>query len=167
MAQDDWQEYLDELFLLARRVDERSHQLTELAKQQQMASEQLTQCSDAHQTWSEHKLSGLSSAVEAAKQHSITAQRYLVRTAWVFVATIWLAVLVVLGSLWWIYHLHASLAETQAQLAALQFKLKHTPTYVPVKDDGTYIRVVPEKVGSLSRQGQDLAGTYAKVWYPS
>ena len=167
MAQDDWQAYLDELFLLARRVDERSHQLTELTKRQQMVSDQLVQSCDAHQAWSTQKLSGLSSAVEEAKQYAIRAHQYMMRAAWVFVAAIFLGAVIVWGGLWWMGHIRHELAATQSQLAHLQFKLKHTPTYVPVEDDGTYIRVVPEKVGSLSRQGQDLAGTYAKVWYPS
>ncbi len=167
MAQDDWQQYLDELFLLARRLDDRSYQLTELAHQQQVAGEQLKQSYDVHQAWSTQKLSDLSSSVEAAKQYAMRAHQYMMRAAWVFVVAIFLGALMVWGGLWWMGHVRHELADTQTQLVNLHFKLQHTPTYTTVTKDGDYIRIVPDKVGSLTQNDQDLSGTYAKIWYPS
>jgi len=148
MAQDDWQQYLDELFLLARRLDDRSCQLTELAQQQQVAGEQLKQSYEVHQAWSTQKLSDLSASVEAAKQYAIRAHQYMMRAAWVLVAAIFLGAVIVWGGLWWMGHVRHELADTQTQLENLQFTLQHTPTYARTTE-GVYIRVVPDTVGGV------------------
>lgn len=72
---------------------------------------------------------------------------------------------IVTGTLWWSHHIISGLAQDQANLAALDIKLKHTPVTVHFKGKD-YARVIP---GSETRfalnDGSDVPGRCAQVWH--
>lgn len=108
------------------------------------------------------KINAASDQVRDTMAHSA---QHALRTAKLFLGTVIACTCIVAGTLWWSHHIVDGLAEDQADLAALEFKLKHKPVFMHFKDHD-FVRVIPgSETGFTRGDDSELPGRYAQVWH--
>lgn len=160
-----FQERIDELLLLEQRVDRRAEKFIELThtyqeKNQKTLDDLLNNVGNIN-----NSLWRMNAASDEVRDYVAKSERHALRTAKLFLGTVIVCALFVSGTLWWSHHVTSQLAEDQADLKALDIKLKHQPVIVHFQGKD-FVRVVPETETSFSRRdGSDVPGRYSQVWH--
>ncbi len=158
------QERIDELLLIEERAERRAEDL--LVHHQAAQAEGKVWQQDVVQ-----KIATLDNAMANIHEASLrfgdyvqACGRYRDRTITLFLGTLVLSLLILVGSLGWSYYVNEQLADTKEELASLQVKLKGTPV-IKNSEGKDYIRIKPDSEVHLGQGKKKLPGIYAEIEY--
>jgi len=142
-----FQERVDELFLMEQRADRRAEKLLELVKSHEASITEINATSDSIQ------------------KHLTLCRVANMRATYLFRSAALIFVIVIAGTVWWSRHLDTSLADSRAELASIDTKLKHTPVILKYRGKD-FVRVTPDTERGFTREeGGEAYGRYAQVWH--
>lgn len=160
-----FQERVDELLLLEQRVDRRAEKFIELTNAHQKKSQKALDDLLGKVSGIDESLARMNAASDDVRDYVAKSERHALRTAKLFLGTMVVSLLIVLGTLWWSHHVTSQLAEDRADLKVLDIKLKHKPVIVHFKGKD-FVPVVPDSETGFTRgDGSEVPGRYAEIWH--
>lgn len=164
---EQFQDRIDELLLIEQRIDRRSSHFIDVIRHHQNTSQATFDGLMKKASGLDEGLAQIKETADQVGHYVAYSQRHALRTARLFLWTLGICLVLLLGVLWFCYNTYHGLAWERAKLAALNIKLKHTPVIVHFKGK-EYVRVVPHSETQFTRDnGTQVPGWYAKMWHYS
>jgi hypothetical protein len=162
---------VDELYLLAGRMEKQAEALSVVSKK----------CISANEAQLNNWLLRMDNAVEdthdisqAAKkidEHLSFCAKHVKLALGLFFGSLVLSACIWVGTYFWYKHVSGQVEEARLELAQANVKLKNKPIFLPAGSsvsgsEGDYVRVVPNTETTLSHaNGKPYSGVYAEVWH--
>ena len=162
---------VDELYLLAGRMEKQAEALSVVSKN----------CISANETQLNKWVLRMDNAVEdthdisqAAKKidgHISFCAKHVKLALGLFFGSLVLSACIWVGTYFWCKHVYEQVEEVRLELAQANAKLKNKPIFLPAGssvsgDESDYVRVVPNTETTLTHaNGRPYPGAYAEVWH--
>lgn len=168
---DFFKERVDELYLLAGRMEKQAEALSVVSKK----------CISANEAQLNNWLLRMDNAIEdthdisqAAKNidgHISFCTQHVKLALTLFFGSLVLSACIWVGTYFWYKHVAEEVDEARLELAQANAKLNHKPLFLPAANSvagsqGDYVRVVPNSETTMSHaDGEPYPGVYAEVWH--
>ena len=174
--EEKFQERVEEMYILAKRLDERAEDLKSASKQSYADNEKkvetlvvplidkITEASEV--------LVKLDGAATTVNGYVNTFATHLDRRNLISIILMGLCGFIIMGTIFWVKHAHNLVHEANLQVAQANATLGHKPLFLPAaaglsgNGDDDYVRVIPDSEATMKhKNGKDYPGVYAKIWH--
>lgn len=174
--EEKFQERVEELYVLAKRMDERADDLKGAAQKGYVENQETVQKLVVPLTEEIREartvLADLNGASTAVKGYVNTLATHIDRRNLISFILMGVCGLIIVGTIFWVKHANNLVSEANLQVAQANATLGHKPIFLPAatglgdKDDYDYVRVIPDSEATLThKNGKEYPGVYAKVWH--
>jgi hypothetical protein len=170
---DLFQERVDELLLMEKRIEKKIQQLTQYNDKVQQeiydSSEKIDSSTKHFDIIASHKLERLEKFQEIAHNSTKELAEYNKGVVAIITGLVIAAVLFIGGATWRLQYLLRQVDLAKAELEGLNVKLSQTPEVIRY-GSRDYIRIIPFLVVDFNKSKNSAEktkyGSYAAVWYP-
>jgi len=161
-----FQDRVDELLMMEQRVELRTEKFTHVAKRYQEKNAEALDDLLGKVSGIDKSLNQLNAASKSIGDYVAQCARYADNATRFVLSLSLVAVLIVVGTLWWASHVRTGLVQDRADLNRwFNVTLKQKPLFKQVNGKD-YVRVVPDSEMKLPLgKGYTVPGRYAEVWH--
>lgn len=174
--EEKFQERVEEMYILAKRLDERAEDLKSAAIQSYADNEKKVETLVAPLidkiTETSEAITKLDGAATTVNGYINTFATHLDRRNLISIILMGLCGVIIVGTIFWVKHANNLVQDANLQVAQANVTLGHKPLFLPAatslrdNDDYDYVRVVPDSEATMKhKNGKEYPGVYAKVWH--
>lgn len=171
-----FQERVEEMYVLAKRMDERADDLKGAAIQGYAENQETVQKLVVPLTEEIREartvLADLNGASTAVKGYVNTLATHIDRRNLISLILMGVCGLVIVGTIFWVKHANSLVSEANLEVAQANATLGHKPIFLPAAtglggdEDYDYVRIMPDTQTTLKhKSGKEYPGVYAQVWH--